>query len=228
MTLGERLSEYRANAKLSQDALAEKIGVTRQTISKWETDQSTPEFNKIIPLCEIFGITTDELIKGEKEETKTVTKSSEKEESLYNEKRNKQKAKVISFSVFLYCIGTFSLPYMIEGLKYEETHAVMITTTLWSIATIMLVYFFISHPKKKAERKRSIEQEIDNSEAKKEVNKIEKGIIEVVALIFLVVYLVVSFMTMAWNITWILWIIFAVVRAIIKLVFEIRRESHAK
>lgn len=68
MTLGERLLEYRTNLKMSQDTLAEKVGVTRQTVSKWETDQSAPEFNKIIPLCEIFGITTDELIKGEKQE----------------------------------------------------------------------------------------------------------------------------------------------------------------
>ena len=38
MTLGERLYQYRKNVNLSQDTLAEKVGVTRQTISKWETD----------------------------------------------------------------------------------------------------------------------------------------------------------------------------------------------
>ena len=57
MTLGERLYQYRKNVNLSQDTLAEKVGVTRQTISKWETDQSTPEFSKIAILCETFGIT---------------------------------------------------------------------------------------------------------------------------------------------------------------------------
>lgn len=68
MTLGERLLEYRNSVGLSQEKLAEKIGITRQTISKWETNQSTPDFDKIIPLCEVLGITTEELIKGEKEE----------------------------------------------------------------------------------------------------------------------------------------------------------------
>ena len=64
MTLGERLLEYRTNLKMSQDTLAERVGVTRQTVSKWETDQSTPEFNKILPICEVFGITTGELKRG--------------------------------------------------------------------------------------------------------------------------------------------------------------------
>ncbi len=69
MTLGERLFQYRNSINMSQEKLAEKIGVTRQTVSKWETNQSTPDFDKIEPLCEVFGITTEELIKGEKPKT---------------------------------------------------------------------------------------------------------------------------------------------------------------
>ena len=53
MTLGERLLGYRTNIGMSQEKLAEKIGVSRQTISKWETNQSTPDFDKILPLCEV-------------------------------------------------------------------------------------------------------------------------------------------------------------------------------
>lgn len=132
MTLGERLLEYRTNLKMSQDTLAEKVGVTRQTVSKWETDQSTPEFNKIIPLCEIFGITTDELIKGEKqEESENSQGLDNKKEDEYNQKRNKQKGIFLSISVFLYIIGTFSIPYMIVGLEYNEGKAIMIASTLW-------------------------------------------------------------------------------------------------
>lgn len=68
MTLGERLFMYRNKVNMSQEKLAEEIGVTRQTISKWETDQSMPDFDKIEPLCEVFEITPDELIRGEKNE----------------------------------------------------------------------------------------------------------------------------------------------------------------
>ena len=67
MTFGERLLAYRNAVNLSQEKLAEKVGVTRQTVSKWETNQSVPDFDKILPLCEVLGITTEELIKGEKE-----------------------------------------------------------------------------------------------------------------------------------------------------------------
>lgn len=46
MTLGEKLQKLRKRQKLSQEALAEKVTVTRQTISKWELDQSTPDLDK--------------------------------------------------------------------------------------------------------------------------------------------------------------------------------------
>lgn len=228
MTLGERLSEYRTNAKMSQDALAEKIGVTRQTISKWETDQSTPEFNKILPLCEIFRITPDELIKGEKSEKTSDIMSGSND--LYNEKRNKRKALVVSISVFLYCIGIFGLPYMVETLKYTDSHAIMISTTLWSIATVMLIYFFISHPKREAQytlkKEENLEKELDVNKRIKVIgvkNKTEVRVIELIALIFLLSYLIISFVTMAWHITWILWIVFAIVEVITKLIFDLRR-----
>ena len=67
MSLGQRLFELRKLKHLSQEEVAEKLNVTRQTISKWETDQSSPELDKIIPICELFEITTDELITGKKE-----------------------------------------------------------------------------------------------------------------------------------------------------------------
>ena len=141
MTLGERLFMYRNKVNMSQEKLAEEIGVTRQTISKWETDQSMPDFDKIEPLCEVFGITPDELIRKKKN-----TNEAKEIQNNYNEKRNKKKAIVLSISIFLYCIAVFSLPYMIEVLRYEEAHAVMIMMTLCTIATVILVYFFIAYP----------------------------------------------------------------------------------
>ena len=53
MNLGEKLFELRKAKNLTQDEVAEKLNVTRQTISKWETNQSAPDFDKIVPLCEI-------------------------------------------------------------------------------------------------------------------------------------------------------------------------------
>ena len=73
-SLGERLFKLRRNKKLSQEEVADKLNVTRQTISKWETNQSMPDFDKVVPLCELYGITPDELfieLKG-KETSKTT------------------------------------------------------------------------------------------------------------------------------------------------------------
>ncbi|MCI9365372.1 MAG: helix-turn-helix domain-containing protein [Clostridia bacterium] len=226
MTLGERLLEYRTNAKLSQDALAEKIGVTRQTISKWETDQSTPEFNKILPLCELYGITTDELIKGENKKVQEDIK--EENVISYNEKRNKLKATVISVSVALYCIGAFIPIYLIDVLNYSEEESIFILLMLWTIATIILIYFFISHPKEKSESEKVLERKSMYKE-EKNVKRIELMVLEIIALIFLIIYLCISFTTMAWNITWILWIVFVLVELIVKLIFDIKKgENNGK
>lgn len=65
MTLGQRLQDLRKQAGLSQEALSEKMAVTRQTISKWELDQSTPDANYLIQLSDLFSVTTDYLLKGQ-------------------------------------------------------------------------------------------------------------------------------------------------------------------
>ena len=65
MTLGQRLQDLRKQAGLSQEALSEKMAVTRQTISKWELDQSTPDANYLIQLSARFSVTTDYLLKGQ-------------------------------------------------------------------------------------------------------------------------------------------------------------------
>lgn len=61
--LSEKLYAHRRRSGLSQEQLAERIGVTRQAISKWELGSSTPELENLLALCECFGITLDELVR---------------------------------------------------------------------------------------------------------------------------------------------------------------------
>lgn len=61
-TLGKRIAQHRKRLGLTQDALAERLGITAQAISKWENDQSCPDISMLPRLAEIFGITTDELL----------------------------------------------------------------------------------------------------------------------------------------------------------------------
>lgn len=65
MTLGARITAYRTKAHLSQDSLAELLNVSRQSVSKWETDASVPELSKLVRLSQVFGASLDELVTGE-------------------------------------------------------------------------------------------------------------------------------------------------------------------
>ena len=62
MTIGEKISRLRINANISQEQLAEKLSVSRQSVSKWEMDQALPQIDKVVTICSLFGITADELL----------------------------------------------------------------------------------------------------------------------------------------------------------------------
>jgi len=62
MTIGEKITHLRTAAGLSQETLADKLSVSRQSVSKWEMDQAQPQIDKVLLLCELFNISTDELL----------------------------------------------------------------------------------------------------------------------------------------------------------------------
>ena len=62
MTLGERIQKYRKMKGLSQEEVAEKIGVSRQTISKWESNLSSPDIQSCKAMADVFGISLEELL----------------------------------------------------------------------------------------------------------------------------------------------------------------------
>ena len=64
MSLGEKLLDLRKKSGLSQEDVAEKLGVSRQTVSKWETDQTVPELIKAKLLSELYNVSYDYLISG--------------------------------------------------------------------------------------------------------------------------------------------------------------------
>ena len=79
MILADKIIELRKRNGWSQEELAEKLNVSRQSISKWEGAQSIPDMNRIIKMSEIFGVSTDFLLKDEEtfpEETAVVSTSS--------------------------------------------------------------------------------------------------------------------------------------------------------
>ncbi|MBO5716351.1 MAG: helix-turn-helix domain-containing protein, partial [Clostridia bacterium] len=91
MTLetANRLYELRKKHNLSQEELAEKLGVSRQAVSKWERSEASPDTDNLIALAKIYDLSLDELIYGEKEEKEKSEEeikentSSKSDESVY-------------------------------------------------------------------------------------------------------------------------------------------------
>ena len=77
MELGKQIKKHRQEVQLSQEELAERVYVSRQTISNWENDKSYPDLNSLVLLSETFQISLDNLIKGDIEVMKDVIQKEE-------------------------------------------------------------------------------------------------------------------------------------------------------
>ena len=72
MTTGQKIYELRKNARITQEQFAEKLDVSRQAVSKWESDAAYPETDKIIKIAELFGVSCDYLLKSDAEQNDDV------------------------------------------------------------------------------------------------------------------------------------------------------------
>lgn len=200
MDLASRLYELRKGKNLSQEEIAERLNVSRQTVSKWETGQSVPDFDKIVPLCELYTISADELLTGKKYHSIC------EESSVFSIRR--KKAFVISTSVFLYFLAVI---WMIIGESISfisDSMLVGIFLFLCGISTTYLIYKLMSLPRDEDRKKRK-----ENSKYKIFEN--------IISSLFCFIYFLISFITMRWDITWMIWILYAIVIEIIHLLFEL-------
>ncbi|MCI8939541.1 MAG: helix-turn-helix transcriptional regulator [Dorea sp.] len=80
MELGKQIKKYRSELSLSQEALAEKIYVSRQTVSNWENDKNYPDINSLLRLSEVFQVSVDILIKGDVEKMKVEIRQQDRQQ----------------------------------------------------------------------------------------------------------------------------------------------------
>lgn len=99
MSFADNLQYLRKKNKITQEELAEELGVSRQSVSKWETGEAYPETEKLISLCDKFGVTLDELLRGnvvkedeESEDEDTSHEEEDGEESEDDEEEFRQSA----------------------------------------------------------------------------------------------------------------------------------------
>lgn len=86
--LGERLSDLRKNKNMTQEEFADYMGVTRQSVSKWEMNKAYPDIEKIIRICELYDVSVDYLLRGE--ESQVADASQEQETQNLNEQQESE------------------------------------------------------------------------------------------------------------------------------------------
>lgn len=159
MELAKRLKQLRKQNGFSQEQLAEVLGVSRQSISKWESELSVPEIDKIVQLSDIYGVTIDYLLKG-------TNPSFLKHETFYEDtdmKQPKKKYNPIIIAVICFILSKISLFILYVWMSFypeSPTLAVLnlniffekyyfagwLFKTGWSIAIagiFLLLYYFV-------------------------------------------------------------------------------------
>lgn len=111
MALGETLTNLRKAKGLSQEQLAEKLNLTRQTISKWELNQSAPDIDYLLRLSEIFGVSTDYLIKGE-QSVNTPDKTSQP----YDDEQPDNKSDNVNVYKWCFYLGAVGIGASLMGI----------------------------------------------------------------------------------------------------------------
>ena len=198
--------------------MAEKLNITRQTVSKWETNLSTPDFDKIVPLCELYGVSPNELLKCGKKEEETIdeneqNKSKESYEHMTKNQIKQKSAEVVSSSILIFFIA---IAFAGIGTTVLMWNPVVVGCTFliligWGVTRI--VKHYMSVPK------------FEKTKDEEKQDKIVKQTTDIIRSIGLAIYFIVSFLTMAWHITWVIFIITEMVNQIVKLIFLVKEDS---
>jgi transcriptional regulator with XRE-family HTH domain len=148
MNFSEKLLTLRKSKDLTQAQLAEKLNISRQSISKWESGQSIPELDKILELSNIFDVTTDYLLKpSEIDELSVKTEILEKQQQqmLLREK----KRGIIQHRI-IYCVGVYLLFFAVYfiGHFYVEIWNPSVIFAEFLIATAIAIFICMKDIKK--------------------------------------------------------------------------------
>lgn len=189
LNLGEKIYNLRKKKNLSQEDLASILNVSRQTISKWETGESNPDIDKIVPLCNFFEISTDEFLKG-----KDIVY-----ERILTKEKSKNKALTFSLCLVIFSVMVI-LTILLEETEVSEGVISSIIMFCITLIGVLLIYYFLSSPKEKS-----------NIKENKLINKI-------IFLSTIIIYFLVSFIWNSWAISWIIFIIGILVAQVIKLI----------
>lgn len=151
MELSEKLLNLRKANDLTQEELAEKIGVSRQAVSKWESGQSVPELDKIVALCELFDITTDYLLKPSELDLLSVKTQmlAKQQENLENAIQKKEKKKTTILGCAAIYLVAFSAMMLLGRLSWTNDFlwdtfpGLTLEVIIFCVATAIAILFYL-------------------------------------------------------------------------------------
>lgn len=152
MNLSEKILALRKANDLTQEQLAEKLDVSRQSISKWESGQAIPELDKIVALSAIFSVKTDDLLKpSEIDELSMKTEMLEKQQQmmLIREQKRQQTFGCIMYSLAVYLI--FFAVFFITRMYYFESDVLdnSVFFAEFFVATAIVIIICVKKPSSK-------------------------------------------------------------------------------
>lgn len=157
MELGSQIKKYRNELSLSQDALAEKVYVSRQTISNWENGKSYPDVNSLVLLSEVFQTSIDRLIKGDVEVMKKQVRS--------EDTREFKRLNTLYFILFLaLMVSPIPLAYYLR----------IMGIVIWAVLAVVTLFVALAVEKKKKQFDIQTYREIIAFSEGKRLDEIEK------------------------------------------------------
>lgn len=168
MKLSENLHYLRKRDKITQEELADRLGVSRQSVSKWETGEAYPETDKLISICDVFSVTLDELVRGDLTSCKTPTDAAE-----FGAHMNTF-SKSMAAGIFLILFGAalftaLSGVALAYGMEIMDVLSVTAVLVFVAAGIFLFVFFGIKHDNFKKEH-----PEVDPAFGEREVKAFTK------------------------------------------------------
>lgn len=165
MSLGENLQFLRKKNDITQEQLAEKLDISRQSVSKWESDTTYPEMDKLLLLCQMFHVSMDDLVQ------KDISTLYVEDKANYN-KQIDLFSKMISLGVGLILLG-ISIMFFMEGMNIGKSFSKELCTMVFFIFLIIAVAIFIVMGLQHSDFERR-NPYIENFYSEKEINSFHK------------------------------------------------------
>ncbi len=212
MTIGEKILTLRKGRGLSQEQLADALGVSRQAVSKWESEQSTPDIDKIVALADFFGVTTDYLLYKDADVADDVSSNLEKPENDTKKLKNRKiqtALEAVAIALYILCVT----PVLI----LQDELGVVLMFVIIAIATGLIIFSTVFKVKTKNKENNQGEKQPENPKI--------KSVKKTIRIFFVALYFIISFTTGAWHITWIIFLISKAVTNIVDTIPELKEDD---